>query len=693
MAGRGQKGYVRNRNESLTSDKQKFEAKYNAAIGAYKNYLQEFQLMLVTKERRMNDVLARREIPLWFQELSDQQVEAMDKLLEAVRDDSDEGTVFRCQALLKVLGVVPLCPVLVIREALILAKENDLSFLWFLLELYYSKVERQGIDHSYTNNERLIMSAICHLDIMTTLRGLEKILPPKKERCCSKRTKPKCIVQYCSPYLEPQGVRKPLLNSAFDFRPEAPLCIGRYASYRDQHFVIPNEASRWFAKLSRSNQTEKPVEAQPKKPEEMTPATCDSAELIVRELLNDQICHMVDHEVDRENLCRKHRDMQKRRNKLLSLVNKRSVVREKLDNEVLSVEEQMKRCEKECREKRMIQLMLKHLINDSIVACMLTPRSKCPECWEAYEHQRRLQSGATCSCAKEPGIFCLRNMMKKGGPIEKYFTCCKGTVPFEFDYRKILDYEPQRPQCPVKEAIRVALGVQEEEHDESKAISRCMNEMWRCEIKLWNERFLQGQKEVESKQAPKDLLDYKCIESTDPEFLRMLLKRGLLKLTEDTKYVLATFPEAHKLPFLNAWIQDRYGAKMSSEEKNELLQESKHFWDWLIPRATKMRWPVCRDLRMFGRVNWNYKDRLQSDAIEHLTKFYHKFKNIQIQEARLYWNTMDPYHTNVDRFRQIFNDYQPNCETRIEPMIRPWHKFEFHPNPPMLKASDSKILG
>ncbi|XP_065090685.1 uncharacterized protein LOC135711686 isoform X2 [Ochlerotatus camptorhynchus] len=695
------------RRSSALSQDEIFDKKYKAAIEAYQNYMEGFQLMLAENERKMNKILDRRSVPLWFQELSDRQVVVMNLLLEAIRDDLDEDSVFRCRELIGGLGVYPLCPPKIFREALVMSRGNDLSFLWFLLELHYSRKRRQN----YTNNERLLMSAICHLDMMTTLRGLERILPPPapQKPCRPKRSSeslgwPTSADHYCSPYLEPQRVREPCLKSFSNktFQPNVPFCLNRYKQYRNTDFVIPNEASRWFAKRVRANQTDATKDGEEEQDEMMqrkiplSTSACDSAELIVRELLTDQIALMVGREQERMELCRKHQDMERRRKKLMGLLTKRTDVREKLNEEVAKVRDERKLAEQTARDNQMIQLLLRKLIDDSIVSCMLTPRSDCPECWESFERQRMLLDGTKCSCDKEQGIFCLRSMLainRKQKPMQKYFRCCRGAVPFEFDYRKILEDDTERPVCPVKKAIRVALGMEQGNVDETGAVARCMKEMWRCELKLWNERFLKGRDEAREKKTEIDVLDFEYVDSKDPTFLQQLLKRALLKLCEDPKYVLATFPDAHELPFLNAWIQHRYGATRSKKERDELLRESKYFWDWLIPRATAMRWPVCKDLGMHGRVNWNYKQRLERNAQTLLAKFYRQFKRLQLQENRLYWSTMDPYRTNVDRFRQVFFDYLPNCEALIGPMVRPWQPFEFRPMESLsrtLKVCDSR---
>lgn len=181
----------------------------------------------------------------------------------------------------------------------------------------------------------------------------------------------------------------------------------------------------------------------------------------------------------------------------------------------------------------MIKLLLRKLIDDSIASCLLTPRSNCPECWQAYEHQRKLQTRAKCSCPGASKPFCFRNMLdrsKGAATLQRVFRCCRGRdVPYEFDYRKILEDDAAQPvQCPMKRAIRVALEMEREDADEAVAIDRCMKNMWRCELKLWNEQFLKGMEEVREKETKIDFLDFPYVDSKDPVFLQQLLKVDLL---------------------------------------------------------------------------------------------------------------------------------------------------------------------
>ncbi|KAL1377927.1 hypothetical protein pipiens_004096 [Culex pipiens pipiens] len=319
------------RRYSGQSSDETYDERYKTAVAAYQNYMEGLQLVLSENELKMQKVLKHHSVPLWFQELSNEQVQAADALLEALRDDLDEGTHFRCRSLIRSLGVYPLCPAWVFKEAVPMSSGSDISFLWFLLGLHYSK----NASSDYSTNERLIMSAICHLDMMTTLRGLEEVLPPRAQEKASPEISLSSTchdwhrnVDHCSPYLEPLRVPDPRPKNwtgVRNFHPEAAFSLSRYAPYQDPHFIIPNEASRWFAKRTAGNQTTSFDEAvQTEEAEDPTPEVCDSAEQIVRELLNDQLGLMVRKEDERADLCRKHRDMEKRRRKLLGLITKRS---------------------------------------------------------------------------------------------------------------------------------------------------------------------------------------------------------------------------------------------------------------------------------------------------------------------------------------------------------------------------------
>lgn len=86
--------------------------------------------------------------PVWYQELSDRQMNAADNLQVSVQEDIEQSTVHRCQKILYSIGVKPIESVSNIRNILQLCRGSDLAFLWFFLCMYGKEnptKDRKGI--------------------------------------------------------------------------------------------------------------------------------------------------------------------------------------------------------------------------------------------------------------------------------------------------------------------------------------------------------------------------------------------------------------------------------------------------------------------------------------------------------------------------------------------------------------------
>ncbi|XP_034485833.1 uncharacterized protein LOC117790485 [Drosophila innubila] len=111
--------------------------------------------------------------PLWYRGLSDIQMAAADALPAALGDDQLEGSTYRVYHVLHRLGVHPRPPKSGLRRLIPMSRGNDVAFLWFLMEAYYTSEH----DNLYGSNEQIIMSAIFWLDLFPTLRQLDRVLP------------------------------------------------------------------------------------------------------------------------------------------------------------------------------------------------------------------------------------------------------------------------------------------------------------------------------------------------------------------------------------------------------------------------------------------------------------------------------------------------------------------------------------
>uniref|UniRef100_A0A182R033 DUF4771 domain-containing protein n=1 Tax=Anopheles farauti TaxID=69004 RepID=A0A182R033_9DIPT len=709
----------KNRKSSLKGD-DAFDQKYKSAVKAYHNYMEGLNHILKTKEAKMCKILRNRSVPLWFQELTDEQCQVCDQLLDAIADDTVERTYHRTEALIRKLGVYPVCPKRILRTALILCNENDISLLWILLELHY--IRRPGKEAAarvkeYTINERILFSAIAHLDMMTTLRGLEKVLPPKKpivtkvatekeENATEKQTQSSKPSSGKSPYLRPQSVFHTGFSVPVEVQPHRDEFLGRYEKYRDTEYVIRSEATRWFTNYggSRRNMFSCKYYISSEDQQDSLSTCSDhsttSASAVVRTLLDDNIRNMIANIECCQLLCPKHHQLDERDDNILRMLNRNTAVQDVLMRTVRAQCAQWTKQELAEDGKRQVESLLKRLIDEAVTMAILEPAKECPECQERFDMQKKLLKGQKCSCAKledsETPVSESVDQLKC-----RYFRLCDKSVPFEFDYDRIFETEKQKEQiCPIKCAIQRALGVEQAESsvDVDEAIEKFARMTWEEEMKHWKEQMAGKSVRQESKYVLIDPLELDYIDTKNVSELQKLLKRALRRLAEHPLYLLATFPNVDQLPILKAWVRKRYGVPVSAQERTIALMESKHFWDYLIPRATGLRWPTRKDRRsrradeeagLELQVNWDYKTQLESMVGSMMYKFYRKYKTLQIQEGRLWWTSMVPYHAGPDRFRRTFLAYFPNCEPERLPLVRPWRPSGYRAMP-RVKGSNSR---
>lgn len=209
------------------------------------------------------------DVPDWYRGLSAFQYSAARNLLYAIRDDLEQGTSHRVRDILNRIGLRPPISKRNVRFVMKLSRGNDLAFLWFLKDLFYT-TEEPG----YNTNEQLILSCIAYLDLIFTIRGLDNLLPaeqsPKKklikrrmskiviEQLSRRKTRYSKLLsrtkqtaswhkQYELPYLERQRRPRPYGKSLTARPPDNVLQLKFLEVFKDPNYIIPNESSRWFS--------------------------------------------------------------------------------------------------------------------------------------------------------------------------------------------------------------------------------------------------------------------------------------------------------------------------------------------------------------------------------------------------------------------------------------------------------------
>ncbi|XP_017835228.2 LOW QUALITY PROTEIN: uncharacterized protein LOC108594536 [Drosophila busckii] len=196
----------------------------------------------------------------WFRGISMQQTAACDNLLHALRDDFEQGTTYRVQECMLILGITPIINSKQIKTIMHMSRANDLCFLWFVWQAHYKTTE-DCESQNYSLNEQLLLSAIAHLDMHSTMRELDRILPPpakskkfqeqqrlreqrqaeeqlQRKRTCALRS----VAEYASPYFAPQNRPKMFVPSVACSKPkDREIQFPLYDKYKDDANVYDTE--------------------------------------------------------------------------------------------------------------------------------------------------------------------------------------------------------------------------------------------------------------------------------------------------------------------------------------------------------------------------------------------------------------------------------------------------------------------
>uniref|UniRef100_A0A1I8M737 DUF4771 domain-containing protein n=1 Tax=Musca domestica TaxID=7370 RepID=A0A1I8M737_MUSDO len=241
-------------------------------------------------EYLIEDFLHNKDVAPWFRGTSIFHLRGANQLFNAIRDDTEQRTTHRVKTCLSLIGLEPIPSSRDLKLIMGMSRGNDLAFLWFLMERHY----RNPNPKFYNLNEQLICSAICHLDMITTLRELDRILPTGRTKnddknirecghyagedksTCGKFANPQQCGQlpnksqerntseygqkkensqsahrsgrkYILPYFEkstrPRPYGKPLTMDMPNFKVQ----FRTYAKYADPNHTACNESNRWFA--------------------------------------------------------------------------------------------------------------------------------------------------------------------------------------------------------------------------------------------------------------------------------------------------------------------------------------------------------------------------------------------------------------------------------------------------------------
>lgn len=634
-------------------------------------------------EKLFRKQLLRKVGPAWFQELAENQTNAVDSIFDAV-SDNELGEQFElCHQALKTLGLEPLPIKSDLVSAIQFSQGNDLAFFWFLYDKVYNACPITSSKQTFSLNERLILSSICHLDMMSTLRELDRILPPVKKKPKKRTVSIACQpVKYLCPYDEPTPKPKlqPLRCITEPKRIHPKFAI--YRRYKDSCYVIRNETNRWFAEKN---------------------LMASESRNIAREIICEEIKKIVDGNFDREavmnGLCEKHRTEATKFNRMmrrvlteLSQPNPERAIEDKLEDYdifergiIYGVQVELTKFEDEfrdlsdSREKRVIaETILRQIIEQ---AAELKYIHLCEKCEDCCEEKRKLMPSVT-------QVEACKSETESSEPSEddevKFFHRPTTLLPCRFDYENIFSSKFLNDCGAVKNSINAVLKL-DKHLTEDNAIMACLRDMWRNEMKAWNEKQVRVTREKEE-------YPFRACGKIGKNKRKVfcLLRVAIDLMRKNPKFVLVSFPDVERLPILRTWILLRYGFRFDDAYNEKLwkvnkvnqsrIVDERFFPEIEVPKVESFgaQGPsICYDkvIKNSKIVRSNFEAcsifllflSTQRDAW--IKNYFHTINTKAIEANRLLWSTMEPLMCDTERMRQIFYAYMSprlhDCERTI----------------------------
>lgn len=689
----------------------------------------------------------------WFRGLSAKQVSACDHLLHALRDDIEQDSTYRVRDCLNLLGLQPMINANQSRVLMGISQGNDLAFLWFLWESHYKTPHScQEERNKYTVNEQLIFTAIAHLDMTSTLRGLDKILPTaehskkyqeqqrlRQQQKLARQLRRKMQMNNHiwpndaakdSPYLVPQ--LRPKLYLPRSFKPkERSVSFSQYEQYRDPMYNIPNESSRWFATYELS-----PIKREVKRCLSDALAQLFASSSV--RPLDRSLCQV--HRMIEHTSARKRQELTveavRRCMQLLDVPGTQK--RQRADCIVRQLEREVLLAAKLLREHNMRQLIALQQVGidykkcrggcqacEQMVSVVPLPRNGtgCPidvalilpedsdrpeqpllhdddnnsgvhvmEWGHEKKHKtirivedRNKPPGQTCSGPKvrSPQLpkaqpkadkkinvhiedksiltktseekYCVSRSLPHGMPEWNFFKVFE--PPLQSDTLGVLsDAQPLIHSYCIA-ALQKAIEASEET-EAHKVYGRKHMDLVR--LREWNtsrtaleaankvaaHMFRDAQEKLthyvdQEKSDKTERLEMTNIDPENSQMLMALLKQAVDILKNDAHYVLATLPNAYKLPVLLDWVAERYGKTYSYKQMCALANTSQTVHEHLTREAMKRELPLPKYHKFIGRQLLNedlsHYRRYMCGFKKMRQEYHQRLNTIALEESRLAW--------------------------------------------------------
>ncbi|XP_073811145.1 uncharacterized protein [Musca autumnalis] len=693
------------------------------------------QMKAITEreESLIKDFLRNKDVAPWFRGTSIFHLRGANQLFNAIRDDAEQRTSHRVKACLNLIGLEPIPSSKDLKFLMTLSRGNDLAFLWFLREMHYKNSDPKV----FNLNEQLICSAICHLDMISTLRELDKILPKggtsidhpnaKNEDCRNeeetrlegktKSSDKKYVLPYFEKLTKPHSYGKPLTIDIPNFKVQ----FRTYASYADPNHTVCNESNRWFAGY------------------DFNPGRRVAYQVIQNAIANIfenfQAVKLSHKSVD--VLCAYHKAIKniedgyknelrvQLRDKCLKKFfgNKREMVQKRKGLVKLSlhraIEAQLCKIRKQTMADRR-QFFLKTITSECNVVDVNVGGEFDGCCKKSIVADGTQMNEATKSSVTENlkqtnlGDNQINLLLNGKSPSQislfaaKYIknydfghvgetpktskTFFHGPAkhtPFMFDYKKIFQskIKPQNEDW-CTQAFLHALDkdiatLNELQGAASKlevAAKECASNIWLKKLQKYQGEFDDSEKMLLSSWPLKQYPPDGKYDTEDRTLMDKMLADAFDYMRKNPKFVLVQLPEAHKLPMLREWIARRFGKVYTPKDRYDSYSYSLKVFHALDRMSFDFPTPTASQIGKNHFVSYNCKKYLgmKVDAIKR--RFYRRLDTAIMKQSRTYWFAMRGYLcSGPGPPRQTFFAYMPSRLRDVQ-RFRLWRCSEHRPD-------------
>ncbi|XP_065369937.1 uncharacterized protein LOC135962117 [Calliphora vicina] len=627
----------------------------------------------------IKDFMNSLAVPSWYRGVSLFQRKSADLLLNAIRDDCAQRTVYRTMRCLDSIGLDPLPTKKQLRTILPLCGGSDLALLWFLMEWLY----RDNESDSYSVNEQLIMSSIAHLDMNTTLRELDRILPPgqapkpsmvqKSSKNCSKI--PNKTMHHNNgsvlPYFEKLQQPKSRKKSYFSTKLNRRAILDCYQhQFIDSSHVMVNESNRWFQGYNINDNINNNFEA----------AMFDENKVQTMYRQHEDIDYLrnsFEAQLDaiaKRNVQEMRKIFEKKHQSYKRIINR-------LQHDIGKFRREFHTMAEKCREHCSLKLLTnkvqgKQVNNNDI-------KLNTNQC-DGHKEQQSVASTCTIGVGNRKTLaqkfssiessdkYDFDSKSSENDSMSKYFVTSLEHQPFKFDYCKIFAYNHSH-----LELLKIRESSTEAEDSDITLLNPFQKhspvELY-CSEAVENEgnnciEFTSNGKDSVQQSVVDFALDY--YDPDDDELMDRMLKDALEIMKNDHKFVFASIPAAHRFPMLREWIRLRYGKIYKKEELKRSFQKSLPIFAALAKIGLPVELPSNADMGSDLIMDYSCRDYVLRKSNYIRNEYYRRIDKAMLAQTRAIYLAMRPSLCCSGSPRNTIFAYMP-AHKRKNYHFRPW---------------------